>query len=69
MSILNHLEFQPIDDDFSDSMPQEHQHDSDEDIELSDEVDESKLNNYLDEVIDDIHNDPDWVTLDDESTD
>lgn len=63
MSILNHLQFQPIEDDFSDPVPQEHQHDCDDDIELHDDVDEAKLNNYWDEVVDDIHSDPKWFSF------
>lgn len=63
MSELNYLQFQPIDsssDDSSDSQQK------DEDINLEEQIDENSLENYWDEVVQDIHKDPDWFTFADE---
>jgi hypothetical protein len=66
MSELNHLVFQPIDptsDD--DDIPDGHRQ-SDDDIELNEQIDESSLENYWEQVVEDIHQDPDWFTFADE---
>ena len=64
MSELNYLQFQPIDpssDDVSNSSQQK-----DENIALDEQIDEHSLESYWDDVVRDIHEDPDWFTFADE---
>ncbi|MCX6728812.1 MAG: hypothetical protein NTV39_03520 [Candidatus Saccharibacteria bacterium] len=63
MSELNYLQFQPIDSS-SDDLPEEHRHQ--DEIVLDDGIDEEQLDHYWDEVVQDIHQDPDWFTFTDE---
>lgn len=60
MPELNHLQFQHIDDD--DDLPKAHRGDDDR-ISLDDQIDEDELEHYWDEVVEDIHEDPDWFTF------
>lgn len=62
MSLLNFLEFQPIDQ--SSSIPDKHQ--STDDISLDDPVDEASLEQFWDQVVRDIHEDPEWFSFDNE---
>jgi hypothetical protein len=64
MSELNYLEFQPIDDQSSDDISDSHKHQ--DEIVLDDGIDEAQLDHYWDEVVQDIHQDPDWFTFSDE---
>jgi len=63
MSELNYLEFQPIDAS-SDDISEQHRHQ--DEIVLSEDLDESLLEKYWEQVVDDIHQDPDWFTFDNE---
>jgi hypothetical protein len=63
MSELNYLEFQPIDPS-SDDVSEAHRHQ--DEIVLDDGIDEDQLEHYWDQVVDDIHQDPDWFTFSDE---
>lgn len=63
MSELNYLEFQPIDSS-SDDINDKHQHQ--DEIVLNDDIDEDNLESYWDQVVQDIHQDPDWFTFTDE---
>lgn len=62
MSLLNHLEFQPI-DRFSE-IPDSHTHDFGDDIDLTESIDDDKLEKFWDQVVSDIHDDPEWFTFD-----
>lgn len=64
MSELNYLQFQPIDASSDDGSMGSQQ--VDENIALDEQIDESSLENYWDEVVADIHEDPDWFTFADE---
>jgi hypothetical protein len=64
MSELNYLQFQPIDDSASDDTLDQHLHQ--DEIVLDDGIDEEQLDHYWDEVVQDIHQDPDWFTFSDE---
>ncbi len=64
MSELNYLQFQPIDpagDDISDAHSKK-----DDDITLNEQINEDELDNYWDQVVADIHQDPEWFTFADE---
>lgn len=63
MSELNYLQFQPIDSSSDDANGGQQK---DEDIILDEQIDENSLENYWDEVVQDIHKDPDWFTFADE---
>ena len=63
MSELNYLQFQPIDSSSDDTSSGQQK---DEDIILDEQIDENSLENYWDEVVQDIHQDPDWFTFADE---
>lgn len=61
MSLLNYLQFQQIDQSVDD-IPVEHR--PQDDISLDDPVDESSLEGYWDQVVQDIHKDPEWFSFD-----
>jgi len=63
MSELNYLQFQPIDSSSDDTFNTQQK---DEDIILDEQIDENSLENYWEEVVQDIHKDPDWFTFADE---
>lgn len=63
MSELNYLQFQPIDPSSDDALNGQQK---DEDIVLDEQIDENSLENYWEEVVQDIHKDPDWFTFADE---
>jgi hypothetical protein len=63
MSELNYLQFQPIDPSSEDVSNGQQK---DEDIILDEQIDENSLETYWDEVVQDIHKDPDWFTFADE---
>lgn len=63
MSELDYLQLQPIgssSDDISD------EHRKQDEIILKEEIDEDNLENYWNQVVEDIHEDPDWFTFTDE---
>lgn len=64
MSLLNYLQFQPIDPSSDqDEIPANHQ--QAQQIDLSDAVDEEALEAFWAEVEQDIQNDPEWFTFSD----
>lgn len=65
MSLLSHLQFQAIDPSSSDDIPDGHGV-QDDYISLSEQIDEQELDSFWDEVVQDIHDDPDWFTFADE---
>jgi hypothetical protein len=62
MSELTHLQFQQIDPSSDDGVGDDDQ----DDINLDEQVTEDELDHYWDEVVEDIHKDPDWFTFADE---
>jgi len=63
MSLLNYLQFQEIDssnDDIADTHRQQ------DDILLDEPMDEGTLEKFWEQVVDDIHKDPDWFSFADE---
>lgn len=64
MSIFNHLQLQEIDGSYSSKDGGTSQ--SDDEIRLNEQVDESSLDAYWDKVVKDIHKDPEWFTFTDE---
>jgi hypothetical protein len=64
MPELNYLKFQPIDSSSDDTTAGSQQ--KDEDIVLDEQIDEHSLESYWDDVVRDIHEDPDWFTFADE---
>lgn len=64
MSLLNYLQLQEI-DDFPDDEMVDFRRPAD-DISLDDQLDETSLENYWEQVVDDIHEDPEWSTFADE---
>lgn len=62
MSLINNLQLQEIDDlpdDMSSSLSN-----SDDEINLREPIDEGKLEQFWDQVVEDVHKDPDWFTFD-----
>jgi len=62
MSLLNYLEFQPI--DRLNEIPDAHK--SQDDISLDEQIDEASLEKFWDQVVSDIHEDPEWFSFDSE---
>lgn len=62
MSLLNYLQFQEIDQS-SDEIPVEHQ--PQDDISLDEPVDENSLEDFWEQVSEDIHEDPEWFNFSD----
>jgi hypothetical protein len=62
MSLLDYLEFQPIDhlSDITDA------HQPSDDILLDEPVDEASLEKFWEQVVQDIHEDPEWFSFDNE---
>lgn len=65
MSLLNYLQLQEI-DDFPDDETVDCRRPENDDISLSEQLDEESLDSYWDKVVDDIHEDPEWSTFADE---
>ena len=63
MSLLNYLRFQEIDSSKEDIPDQHRQQD---DIMLDEPFDEGSLENFWEQVVQDIHKDPDWFSFTDE---
>ena len=60
MSLLNNLELQKIDDSIDDLS---NGYVSNDDIDLGDQIDEGALEQYWDNVVNDLHKDPDWFSF------
>lgn len=60
MSLLNNLELQKIDDSVDDLS---NGNNSNDDIDLGDQIDEGALEQYWDNVVNDLHKDPDWFSF------
>lgn len=65
MSLLNYLQFQPIDPD-SDKDEINEDHQFHQEIDLKDDIDEANLEDFWNKVVSDIHNDPEWFNFSDE---
>lgn len=65
MSLLNYLQFQPIDPD-SDKDEINEDHQLHQEIDLKDDIDEANLEDFWNKVVADIHNDPEWFNFSDE---
>lgn len=63
MSLLNYLQFQEIDSS-SDDIPFSHR--QQDDIFLDEPFDENSLENFWDQVVQDIRDDPEWFSFADE---
>ena len=63
MSLLNFLQFQPIDSNDDSEVSPEHR--MSEKLDLKENIDESELDAFWDEVEKDIHNDPEWFNFSD----
>ena len=57
MTLLKHLQFQQIGNS-DDDIPEDHR--PEEGINLKEQIDEKKLENYWTEVVDDLEKDPNW---------
>ncbi len=63
MSLLKYLQFQEIDSS-PDDIPDAHR--QQDDILLDEKFDEQSLEEFWEQVVQDIHNDPDWFSFADE---
>jgi hypothetical protein len=63
MSLLNFLQFQKIDQS-NDDISEDHL--VQDDISLDDPIDEASLEQFWDQVVEDIHEDPEWFSFDNE---
>jgi len=63
MSLLNFLRFQEIDSSFDDISDENRLRD--DKIELNDQFDEDSLERYWEQVVSDIHEDPEWFNFSD----
>lgn len=61
MSLLNHLQFQEIE-----ASDEQVAFDQDDEIRLSDRIDEEQLDAFWNHVVDDIHKDPSWFEFGEE---
>jgi hypothetical protein len=65
MSLLNYLQFQPIDPD-SDKDEINEDHQRHQEIDLKEDIDEANLEDFWNKVVSDIHNDPEWFNFSDD---
>lgn len=65
MTLLTHLQFQPIDPS-SDQDEIDDSHQERQEIDLNEQIDEGKLEAFWQQVEQDIHDDPEWFTFSDE---
>ena len=63
MSLLNYLQLQEIDSSFDDVSDEDRFRD--DKIELNDQFDEDSLERYWEQVVNDIHEDPEWFNFSD----
>jgi hypothetical protein len=61
MSLQNYLQFQPIDSSENDELTSDYQ--KNEKIDLNEQIDEPKLEAFWDQVVQDIHEDPEWFNF------
>jgi len=62
MSLLKYLQFQPIDPaSDQDEIPEEHK--IRQEIKLDEQINDQDLEKYWEEVVKDIHEDPEWFTF------
>lgn len=62
MSLLNYLQFQPIDSS-SDNDDISKGHRQRQDIDLNEQINEPELEAFWDKVVQDIHEDPEWFSF------
>jgi len=62
MSLLNYLQFQPIDSE-SDQDEISDEHKLRQEIVLEEQIDEEELDQFWTKVEEDIHEDPEWFTF------
>jgi hypothetical protein len=65
MSLLKFLQFQPI-DPASDVDEIDEDHKIHQEIQLNEQLDDQDLEKYWEDVVKDIHKDPQWYTFSDE---
>ncbi len=65
MSLLNYLQFQPIDPD-SDKDEINEDHQLHQEIDLKEDLDEANLEDFWNKVVSEIHNDPEWFNFSDD---
>lgn len=65
MSLLKFLQFQPI-DPASDQDEIDEDHKIRQEIQLDEQLDDQDLEKYWEDVVEDIHKDPEWFTFSDE---
>ena len=61
MSFLNHLVFQPIDKYTDTDVAHVHA----DNIDLNEPVDDASVENYLNQMVQDVREDPEWFNFDD----
>lgn len=61
MSLQNYLQFQPIDSSENDDATSDYQ--KNEKIDLNEQIDEPQLEAFWDQVVQDIHEDPEWFNF------
>lgn len=66
MSILNYLQLQPVDPTDDGTISPFDQYDQDETIDLTEDIDDSVLEQAWDTVINDFHEDPEKLTFSNE---
>ena len=64
MSLLNYLKFQTIDASADDDNSENVQKDE---IKLNESIDEQNLENFWNQVVQDIHDDPEWSKFSDDN--
>lgn len=62
MPLLNYLQFQKIDESSDDAYDTERT--CDDSIQLDEQIDEASLEKFWEQVVDDMHQDPNWFTFD-----
>lgn len=65
MPLLNYIQFQPI-DPLSDDDEITAEHQQRQDIDLDEQLDEVSLETFWAQVVEDIHEDPEWFTFSDD---
>lgn len=62
MTLLNFIQFQPI-DPASDQDEIDEDHKIHQEIQLDEQLDDQDLEKYWESVVEDIHKDPEWFTF------
>ncbi len=63
MSLINYMQPQSIDSSPDELMKESQSKSKDDSIRLDEQVDEEELDQFWDEVVDDIHHDPQWFNF------